>query len=313
MILLASNDANVELVRKKIKRKTRLKNDFDAWILMIPMVIVLYLAIWRPTVIGGVWSFMKMRGYTPLGFNGFENYRIVITNSEFLILLKNTALYVLWSLVIGFIPPVAIAIMLNEMVFCRSGLRIIIYLPAVIPGIASMLIWRYIYDPGQTGLLNQALASMGIAPYGWLQAPEFTIVGLVIYMTWAGFAGTMLLYYACVQGTSVELYEAALIDGAGPFKRVWHVTLPALAGILVLNVVRQIIGVFQTMDVPLAMTGGGPNNASNTLSLRLYELGIKNASKTAGQAMALGVIIFLILIVFTCFYFWINKKVEDNY
>ena len=123
----------------------------------------------------------------------------------------------------------------------------------------------------------------------------------------------MLLYYAAVQGTSAELYEAALIDGASPLKRAWHVTRPQLEGILLLNLVNQIIAVFQIMEEPLAMTGGGPNGASASLGYQLYQYGFNSGGKGTGQAMALSVIIFLILIVLTMFYFWLNKRVEDRY
>ena len=310
---MATQELTKQEMSRKIKRKTQLKNDFDAWILMIPMIIVLYLFIWRPTVIGAFWSFFRMHAYTPGEFCGLDNYRMVLTHTQFLPTLWNTVLYVFWSLVIGFIPPLVIAIILNEMVYFKSALRITIYLPAVIPGIAAMLIWYYIYYPDQTGLLNTIIMKLGMQPFEWLNNAKFVIPGLVIYMTWKGFAGTMLLYNAVVQSASVELYEAALIDGAGPLKRAWNVTLPALAGLLILNLVNQIIGVFQIMDVPLAMTGGGPNGASYSLSYQLYQYGFNSGGKATGQAMALGVIIFVILIVFTVFYFWLNRKVEDNY
>ena len=169
------------------------------------------------------------------------------------------------------------------------------------------------FDNKQTGLLNMLLVKMGMQPFGWLNNPKFVIPGIMIYSTWHGFAGTMLLYYASVQSVSVELYEAALIDGAGVWKRAWNVTRPQIEGILLLNLIRQIIGVFQIMEQPLAMTGGGPNGASISLSYQLYQYGFNSGGKGTGQAMALGVIIFLILIVFTIFYFYLNKKVEERY
>ena len=272
-----------------IRKKTRFRNGLEAWILMLPMVIVLYLMIWRPTVLGAVWSFFKMRAYTPVEFCGLDNFRKVISHTQFLPTLWNTVQYVFWSLVIGFLPPVIIAVIINEMVYFNKGLRVTIYLPAVIPGIAAMLMWYYIYYPDQTGLLNMLLSKFGIEPYGWLNDPNFTIIGIIIYSTWHGFAGTMLLYYAAVQSVSVELYEAALIDGAGVWKRAWHVTRPQLAGILLLNLVRQIIGVFQILEQPLAMTGGGPNGASISLGYQLYQYGFNSGGKGTGQAMALGV------------------------
>lgn len=305
---------NSEIVtHNRMKRKMSIKNNFDAWILMLPMVIILYLFVWRPTVMGGVWSFFKMKGYTPTNFCGLDNFRKVISHSRFFPMLWNNCQYVFWSLVIGFLPPLFIAIMMNEIVHFKNGFRVLTYIPSVIPGIAAMLMWYFIYYPDHTGLLNIILAKFGMEPYTWLNDPKFTIIGIIIYSTWKSFGGAMLLYFAALQGVSVELYEAALIDGAGPFKRMWHVTRPAIEGLLLLNLVRQIIGVFQTMEQPLAMTGGGPHGASTTLSFQLYQYGFNSGGKSVGQAMALGVIIFLILIVFTIFYFWLNKKIENRY
>ena len=300
-------------MKKKTIRNSALRNNLDAWILMMPMIVILYLFVWRPTVLGAVWSFFRMRAYTVLDFCGIDNYVKVLTHTQFVPMLINTVKYVFWSFVIGFLPPLFIAIMINEMVHFKNAFRVIIYIPAVIPGIAAMLMWYFIYYPDKTGLLNMVLAKFGMQPHRWLNDPNFTIIGIIIYTTWKSFAGTMLLYYAALQGVSTELYEAALIDGAGPFKRLWNVTRPAIEGLLLLNVVRQIIGVFQIMQEPLAMTGGGPDGASTSLSYQLYQYGFNSGGKGTGQAMALGMIIFLILIVFTIFYFWLNRKVEDRY
>ncbi len=305
--------ATAQKQMSRMKKKTKLRNDLDAWILMLPMVIILYLFVWRPTVLGTVWSFFKMQAYTVKEFCGFDNYVKVISHTQFFPTLWNTVQYVLWSLVIGYLPPLFIAIMINEIVHFKGGFRVLIYIPAVIPGIAAMLMWYFMYYPDHTGLLNMVLIKMGMEPFGWLNNPDFVIPGIIIYNTWKAFAGTMLLYYASLQGVSVELYEAALIDGAGPFKRLWHVTRPAIEGLLLLNVVNQIIGVFQIMEQPLAMTGGGPNGASISLGYQLYQYGFNSGGKGTGQAMALGVIVFMILICFTIFYFWLNNKVENRY
>lgn len=294
------------------KRRGGCKKNLVAWLLISPLLIILYILVWRPTVIGGIWSLFKMNAYTPGNFVGLDNYIMVLSNSQFVPTLWNTVMYVVWSIVIGFLPPIAIAIMVNEMVHLKNFMRITIYLPAVIPGIAAMLIWTKVYDPSSAGLLNMVLQRMGLAPYGWLDNPNFTIIGIVIYMTWSAFPGTMLLYYAALQGVSTELYEAAVIDGAGPMKRCRYVTLPQIASVLLINVVRQIIAVFQVMEQPLAMTDGGPNGASTSLAYQLYLYGFRSSGQRTGQAMALGVIIFLILIVLTAFYFWVNKKLENN-
>ncbi|MDD6483161.1 MAG: sugar ABC transporter permease [Clostridiales bacterium] len=305
-------DHNTVKLKKRMKVTSRFRNNVDAWILLIPAVIVLYLMIWRPTVLGTVWSFFKMRGYSIGEFCGLDNYRMVITHTQFLPTLWNTVKYVLWSLVLGYLPPLLLAVIINEMVHFNNGFRSIIYLPAVIPGIAAMLMWSYVYYPDQTGLLNVILMKLGLEPYTWLTNPNFAIPGIVIYCTWKAFPGTMLLYYASIQSVSTELYEAAIIDGAGMLNRAWNVTRPQIAGTLLLCLVNQIIAVFQIMQEPLAMTGGGPNGASISLGYQLYKYGFASGGKATGQAMALGVIIFLILLVLTIFYFRLNKKVEDN-
>lgn len=299
--------------KNTIKRGIGRKDNLSAWMLMLPMVIIRYLFVWRPTVLGTYWSFFKMNAYTVGDFCGLDNYRKVITNTQFLPMLWNTIQYVFWSIIIGFIPPYALAVMLNEIIHGKSFFRVAIYIPVVIPGIAAMLMWYFMYYPDQSGLLNMILAKLGMEPYRWLNDPRFTIIGIIIYCTWKNFGGALILYFAALQGVSTEVYEAALIDGAGPWGRFWNVTRPATEGILLLQLVRQIISVFQIMQEPLAMTDGGPNGASTSLSYQLYQYGFNSGGKGTGQAMALGVIIFLILIVFTIFYFYVNKKVEDRY
>ena len=294
-------------------RKLNRRNTIDSWVLMFPMVVILYLFVWRPTVMGAYWSFFEMRAYRPIGFVGFRNYIQVISHTQFWPMFWNTMQYVFWSLIVGFLPPVFLAIMLNEAIHFKNGFRVLIYIPAVIPGIAAMLMWYFMYYPDKTGLLNIFLGKLGIEPFEWLNNPSFAILGIVIYMSWKGFAGTVLLYYAALQNVSTDIYEAAIIDGAGPFRRMWNVTRPGIEGLLLLNLVRQIISVFQVLEQPLTMTGGGPNGASTSLSFQLYQYGFNSGGRGTGRAMALGVIIFLILIVFTIFYFWLNKKVENRY
>ena len=281
------------------------------WLLLLPAVFALYVMVWRPSVMGIVWSFFKMKGYTPIEFVGFLNYKRVVTNTEFWPVMLNTVKYVAWSFIIGFVPPILVAFMLNEMMHFRTAMRIIIYLPAVLPGITILLLWYFIYSPDSTGMLNQLLLKLGLEPYIWLNDARFVIMFIVIQMTWAGFPGTMFLYYTTIQGISIDLYEAATIDGAGPLRRFWHISIPQVSGLLILNVVRQMIGVFQVMQEPMVMTGGGPNGASNSLGYQMYQYGF--VTGRVGQALALGTITFFILIFATLFYFKINKKVEENY
>lgn len=289
------------------------KKNLSGWIFLLPLVLILYLMVWRSTAFGIGMSFFRMQGYKLKEFCGFDNYVMVIKHTQFVTILSNTVQYVFWSLIIGFLPPLFIAVLLNEVIHWRGFFRTFIYIPTIIPGISAMLIWYYLYLPDQTGLLNMLLSVFGIEAQKWLNDPSFAKIGIIIYMTWKSFGGAMLLYFSALQGVSAELYEASILDGAGAFKRFWNVTRPGIEGVLLLNLVSQIIGVFQIIDQPLAMTGGGPNGATMSMGLQLYQYGFNSGGKGTGQAMALGVIIFLILIVMTIFYFKLNKKVEERY
>ncbi len=288
----------------------KLKKKFSAWLLMIPALLALYFAIWRPQIMGIVWSFFKMNGYNAEEFVGLQNYKEVMADTEFVKILLNTVKYVIWSLIIGFIPPVIIAVILNEMVHLKGFFKTVLYLPVMLPGIVVMLLWYYIYYPDASGLFNIILGHFGIEPQMWLSNANLTIPLIVISMTWKSMGASMLLYYSALQSINGELYEAAILDGAGILKRIRYVTLPQISGVLLLSLVNQIITVFQVMEQPMTMTGGGPNGASISLGYQLYQYAF--VSGRIGHALALGGIMFVFLAIATAFYFYLNHKIEQN-
>lgn len=298
-------------MNEKNRKLSKIKNNALGWLLFFPAIIVFYLTVWRPQVVGFAWSFFKLNGYNVSKFVGFKNYISVITNSNFLMWVKNTFQYVFCSLIVGYLPPFLIAVVLNELIHLKKTFRVILYLPVIIPGIAGMMIWKFIYSPEASGLLNTFLATLGIAPQQWLQNSNWTIMLIMIYSTWKSFGSTMLLYYAALQGVDKSLYEVAALEGATPLQKMWYVTIPQVAGTLVLCLISQIISVFQVMEQPLAMTGGGPNGASTSLGYKMYEYGFVSQG-TVGQALAVGGIMFVFLIGLNFIYIKANKKFEEN-
>ncbi len=284
-----------------MRKERKMKRNLGGWILFLPFLICITYTLWMPTVQGIIWSFFDMQGYTPTGFAGLKNYRIILKDTGFLRTLLNTLLYVFWSLIIGYWVPFVLAVMLNEVLRGKSFFRFAMYLPSMAPGIAISMLWYYMYYPNGSGLLNMLLGWFGIEPQVWLQNANMTIPLILISSTWKSMGGTLLLYLAALQGVNRELYEAALMDGAGIWKRIRYVMLPEVSGILLLNLVRQIISVFQIMD-------GGPNNASMSLGLLAY----RNAFQyfKIGNALAVNVIMFLLLVVLTLFYFKLEKKIN---
>lgn len=286
------------------------KRNIIGWIFLLPALFCIYFLVFRPTAMGVIWSFFNMKGYTVTNFIGFDNYKRILTDTLFLKILSNTVKYVVISLLISFSLPIFMAVCLNETRQFRDTFRFFTYMPYILPGVASYLLWYFIYYPNSGGLLNMLLSCFGIEPYGWLQDPNFTILYIVISMAWGSVGGTTIYYYAAIQGINPDLFEAAIIDGAGFFRRIKDVVLPQIANVILLMLVTHIIGIFSVMEQPMQMTDGGPNNASMTLGLLSYRYGFVNFKPQL--AMAVGSVMFVILVFFTSFYFHLNKKAEEN-
>lgn len=282
--------------------------NISGWLLIAPSVILFVLLVWRPIIIGISYSFFDLKGFAPVKFVGFDNYIDVLTDTNFLQTLKNTVWYVFWSLIIGFPLPFICAVILNELIHTKGWFRVSTYLPVLVPSIASMLIWKLIYQDGSGGLLNMFLYYIGIAPVDWLNNKALVIPELIISMTWHGFGGAIILYLATLQGVDNSLYDAARVDGVGLIGRFTTVLFPHMRSLLLLNVIRQMISVFNVTEQPLAMTGGGPNGASMSLGLTNYFYAFKFGQYE--KSLALGVITFVILMGLTFVYFYFDKKTE---
>lgn len=295
--------------RKKTGFLSILKKNWSGWLLVLPAALVLYFFVIRPTFLGAYWSLFDMKGFKITKFIGLDNYKRVISDMSFLRNLWNTVKYVFWSIVLGYPIPIILAVLLNEALHLRNTFRFIIYFPGILPGVAVSLLWYFVLNPSQGGLFNQILGMFGMEPYGWLQDANWTIFYIILSMTWSGCGGTAIYYFAALQGVNRELYEAAMMDGAGFVKRFFVVTLPHIYSISLLFLVRQIIGVFSVTDQVMQMTDGGPNGASMSLGLQIYRYAFVDYRPQF--AMALGMVMFFLMIGFTIFYFYMDKKLAE--
>jgi multiple sugar transport system permease protein len=246
------------------------------------------------------------QGITLNKFVGFKNYIRVFKHPDFLPALRNTFSYTFWSLVIGFLVPIVLALFISEIRRGRSLFKVGIYLPNIVPGMAMVLMFSFIFKPGQNGILNVLLAKMGVPACAWLTNPKLTKPLIVIALTWKGAGATALLYIAGLQGIDPELYEAAIIDGAGIWKRIRYITLPCIYNLARTLLILQIIAVFQILYEPLVMTNGGPNNASISIMQLMYRFAFEKYDYP--KASAIAVIICVILAFLTVAYNKLNKK-----
>ena len=298
-------------MKAKTKTKSKWKrNDMLGWLVMLPTLVLFAFFVWEPLIENVRLSFCTAQRYEITGFAGFDNYQKVLTNPNFMAAFKNTFAYIGWSLVIGFFVPIILGILISETVHFKGFFRTGIYFPNIVPGLATVWIWSYFFTPGKTGVLNILLSKLGVDPLPWLTNPKWTIPLIVIALTWKGAGSTALIYMANISGISPELYEAATIDGAGIWKRIRHITLPSIGGITKTMLILQIISVFQILYEPMVMTNGGPNNASISLMMLMYQYAFRDYNFPG--AAALSVMICIILILLSGLYLWLtNRKQED--
>ena len=137
----------------------------------------------EPMLYGVVLSFSKLRAFDIVGFAGLENYRYVFSHPYFAKALLNTVQYAFWSLIIGYLVPIIVAIILNEVVHAQRFFKFVAYFPALVPAVAALLMWQFLLTPGQEGIINSILSQLGIAPLQFLQNPNWTIPLLIMTLT----------------------------------------------------------------------------------------------------------------------------------
>ncbi|MFC7586503.1 carbohydrate ABC transporter permease [Nonomuraea antimicrobica] len=162
----------------------------------------------------------------------------------------------------------------------------------MVPPVVAILLWKWFYDPGH-GLFNGLLGLVGLGPYPWLDSPGTAMVSLVLQSTWAGMGGAVLIYLAAIVGVPSELYEAAQMDGASIWTRVWHITLPQLRPVIGLLLLMQLISTMQVFTEPYVFTGGGPENATLTVLLLIFRYAFQDGAY--GQAAALSFLLAIVL------------------
>lgn len=286
-----------------------LKKHWFAYILMIPSIMLFVFYVWAPLSSNILLSFYTSIGYERNEFIFLDNYKEVLADPVFLAALLNTFKYLFWSIVIGFILPIILAILLNEIIHLKGFFRAIVYFPNVVPGLAAIILWLFLYEPSSAGIFNVMLDLIGQESSTWLNNQSLVIPLIVLTMTWKGAGATTLIYLAVLQSVDQTYYEVSRLEGASIFQRVRHVTIPHLLPTIRVLFILQIISVFQVFYEPLVMTDGGPNNASISLFQLIYRYAFRQGD--AAKAAALGVIVALLLMIFTVLYLKISQRKED--
>jgi multiple sugar transport system permease protein len=284
----------------------------SALLFLLPTLVVFGAFSWYPIVRAVTMAFQHTNLVQPAKWVGFDNFRTVWNDPLFPTAVKNTLYFAGLALVIGYPVPLAAAVMMSELRRARGLFSVLAYLPVVIPPVVAVLLWKTFYDAGSTGVFNTVLGWVGLGPYPWLQSPHWAMPSLVLESTWANAGGTVIIYLAALRGVNRDLYEAAALDGAGVWGKVWHVTLPQLRGVLLVTMILQIIGTAQVFLEPYLFTSGGPNNSTVTVLLLIYDYAFGNSlGGDYGAATALSLMLAAVLAMFSAVYLRLTRSWSD--
>jgi multiple sugar transport system permease protein len=291
--------AAVAGVRKRKMTQSERREAIEGYVAITPWLLGLLIFTLGPIVASFYFSFTDYEVVKPPIFVGLANYQRLAGDRLFWQSLKVTGTYVGVSVPLGIILSFAVALLMNQKVRLIGFFRTAYYMPNLVPAVGSAILWIWIFNP-EFGLLNTALASLGIKGPLWLAHSKWALPALIIMSLW-GVGGGMLIYLAGLQGIPTDLYEAAEVDGATAWRRFLHVTVPQMTPVLFFNLIMGIIGSFQVFTAGYIMTGGGPRYATYFYVLYLYH----NAFQyfRMGYASALAWILAVIILFFTLLVF----------
>lgn len=232
---------------------------------------------------------------TPV-FIGLDNYRQLLGDEVFWKALGNTAYYAAFSLPLGLVLALSLALLLNTGVKGMTVYRTIFFIPSMVPTVALAILWLWIFN-GQYGVLNYFLSMVGIKGPGWLSDPAWSKPSLVILALW-GVGHAVVIYLAGLQDVPAHLYEAADLDGASPWQKIRHVTLPMISPVIQFNLIMGVIGTFQVFAVPFVMAPNGqPARSAYMYAVYLYDNAFLYLKM--GYASAMAWMLFVMVLVLT--------------
>lgn len=284
--------------------------------IMLPSFLFVGIVIFFPVIKGISIAFQSFNLNQPLSmihFNGLDNFKAILTdpNFNFWQIILNTIIWIYVSLFFQFVLGFSLALLLRKPFRGRGIYNGLVFYPWALSGFAIGLIWAWIFN-GQFGIANDILMKLHLihSNIGFLSDPRFALFSVIVVNIWYGVPFFAIMLLAALQSIPKELFEAAEIDGANSFKRIFYVTIPYIKTTIVSTVLLRTIWIMNFPEIIYAMTNGGPNNSTNILATQM----INKIQKfyDYGQGSAMGVIIMLILFACAVFYLKISRTEEEG-
>lgn len=286
------------LTKRTRPATSRERREWLLFALLIGPNLLLFAAFtYWPLLYNGYLSFVRWNFLRPQKpFVGLANYAEVFGSARFWAIVGNTLSFTIWSVGLTLLLGLGLALLLNQPLRHRNAARAVLFSPAVMSGAVVAVVWSYLFDP-RYGLVDQLLGLVGLSSPDWLGSTAWALPAVIIVYVWKNLGYAVVIYLAGLQGIPRELYDAARVDGAGPWARFRHVTLPGLSPVAFFLSVTSVLATFQSFDIIKVLTDGGPVDATTTLIYHLYELGF--VSYDAGEAGVVAMVLFTIMLVLT--------------
>lgn len=269
----------------------------SALLFLSPTLIVFSVFILFPILFSFYLSFHEWNMFSgERDFVGLSNYVAMFSDAEFWAVFRHTVVYTIGTVPLNMALALFVAYFLNKRIRGKKFLRAAFFTPVIISSVAAAVIWRWVFDPN-LGLLNYTLESIGLPAVNWINDPTAAMAALIIVGVWKTFGINMILFSAGLSGIPQHYYEAAEIDGAGPWSKFWKITVPLLSPTTLFILVLSFIGSFQVFDLVYVLTYGGPLGSTKVLVFYLYEHAFRYFNM--GYASAVAYLLFFVLFILT--------------
>lgn len=303
--------AKKKMHRRKMSRLAK-KEARDGYLFILPWFLGFVLFMLIPMITSLVISFHYWDIISDMRWAGLNNYINLFEDSDLPNAIKNTFVYTIVSVPLTTVFGLLIAMLMNSKIRCIGFFRTVFYLPSVLPSVAVAIVWVWLLN-GEYGLINSLLRIFGIDGPMWLDDPHWAMAGIMLRVCW-GVGGSMIMFLAALQNVPPSYYEAAEIDGAGPFRKFFSITLPMITPTIFYFVVTGFIDAMQEYVTIKMMTDGGPVGATTTFVLELYETAFEQYNM--GYASAMAWVMFLVVLVLTIVLFktsgWVYYESGDE-
>lgn len=299
MASITENELKQEGRRKRLSPLEK-RNLFWGLLFVSPWLVGFLTYDLYPMVMSFYYSLTRYDLIRDPKFLGAENYvKLFTEDPNFPTVLWNTVYYVFLGVPVAIVFAFLIANLLNTKIVGRSFFRGVVYLPAIVPAIASAMVFQFLYNV-QFGAINGMLRFFELPIIPFLSSPNWSKPSLILVMIWTQGAA-IVIFLAALQDVPRSLYEAASLDGAGTWAKFWNITIPMTSPIILFNLITGFIYAFQEFTIPWLLTQGGPMNSSEFLLTFLYRTAFLNFRM--GKASAIAYVIFFIILIFTAIMF----------